>query len=151
VNDGLDNQIKTLHKMDYSPKLRMAMKEIKDILEKNDIAGLVVLHTPGHGEYTLKLNPSYSALKFEQALDKNGELVHGIRLKVDDISYPDPKERKQALSDTLNMVEILCNLSVAKADSLISMSESFQQAVKDSGIDVDHNHGKNTDSREIDN
>lgn len=127
------------------------MEEIKAVLNKHDIAGLIVLHTPGNGEFVLKLNPSYSALKMEQALDKDGNLVQGIRLKVDDKEYPDPQTRKKALSNTLNMVEILCNLSVAEADKLISMSEAFQSAVKKAGIDIDHTPGNHTDSREIDN
>lgn len=30
--------------MQYSPKLKVAMEEIKEILKKNDIAGFVVIH-----------------------------------------------------------------------------------------------------------
>lgn len=32
--------------MQYSPKLKVAMDEVKDVLKKYDIAGFVVLHTP---------------------------------------------------------------------------------------------------------
>jgi len=31
--------------MQYSPKLKKAMEEIKAILKRDDIAGIVVLHT----------------------------------------------------------------------------------------------------------
>lgn len=46
--------------MQYSPKLKKAMEEIKRILKDHDIAASVVLHTPGHSEYYLRINPSYS-------------------------------------------------------------------------------------------
>lgn len=46
--------------MQYSPKLKKAMAEIKAIADKYDIAAIVCLHTPGHGEYLLKVDPLYS-------------------------------------------------------------------------------------------
>jgi len=51
--------------MQYSPKLKVAMEEIKAILAKNDIAGMVLLHTPGHGEYFIKVDPTYSCAFIE--------------------------------------------------------------------------------------
>lgn len=51
--------------MQYSPKLKKAMELIKDILKDNDIAGIVVLHTPGHSEFLMGLETSYSCAKFE--------------------------------------------------------------------------------------
>lgn len=48
--------------MQYSPKLKAAMEEIKTILAKYDIGAMVVLHTPRHSEFLNKLNPSYSCI-----------------------------------------------------------------------------------------
>lgn len=47
--------------MQYSPKLKIAMDEIKQVLKKHDIAGFVVLHTPGFTEYLNRVDPSYSS------------------------------------------------------------------------------------------
>lgn len=49
--------------MQYSPKLKKAMEDIKKILHENDIAGFVVLHTPGFSEYLNRVDPSYSCAK----------------------------------------------------------------------------------------
>lgn len=51
--------------MNYSPKLRKAMEEIKDVLKKHDIAGFIAIHTPGHVEYSHNLMPSYSACNID--------------------------------------------------------------------------------------
>lgn len=48
--------------MQYSPKLKTAMEEIKAILAKHDIGAMVVLHTPGHSEFLNKIDPSYSCI-----------------------------------------------------------------------------------------
>jgi hypothetical protein len=50
--------------MDYSPKLREAARKIKQILKQANIAGCVVLHTPGYVEFFDELSPSYSAVKY---------------------------------------------------------------------------------------
>ena len=49
--------------MKSSPKLKKAMAEIQAILKENDIAGFVVLHTPGFSEYLNHLETSYSCAK----------------------------------------------------------------------------------------
>ena len=53
-------------KGEYSPKLKRAMKEIREIMTREDIGGLVVLNDgEGHGEYGLFLeDPSWSNIKF---------------------------------------------------------------------------------------
>ena len=48
------------------------MEEIKTLLEKNDIAASIVLHTPGYSEYLMHLTTTYSCAKVEP---------NGIRLK----------------------------------------------------------------------
>jgi hypothetical protein len=95
--------------MQYSPKLKTAMQEIKDILSKHDIAGVVVIHTPGHTEYLNKLNPTYSCVKvngdelrFKSKLaDYNGDkaawkkkttdsvdMMHGISTTLGNLAVP---------------------------------------------------------------
>jgi len=58
--------------VDYSPKLKEAMAEIKAVLEKHDIAGYVVLYENHLQEFLLKIDPSWSLCFFEEKDDKVG-------------------------------------------------------------------------------
>lgn len=81
--------------MQYSPKLKKAMEEIKIVLTNYDIAGFVVLNDgDGFGEYLNAVSPSYSCARVEQ----NG--IH-FKLKTADVG----KERaKEIAGGTFNMV-----------------------------------------------
>lgn len=138
-------------KMDYSPKLRQAMAEIKGILNKHDIAALVVLHTPGHGEHLLKLDPGYSSIKPFQTISENGEIEQGVRLQVDSTTHKTPEAKTKAITDSVNMVEIICTLAGQRVSHLFDLSDSIHDEFKKKGIDIDNTPGKSTDSREIDN
>lgn len=93
--------------MQYSPKLKKAMKEISDILDKHDIAGSVILHTPGHGEHLLKIDPKYSCAFFDNTPGKTGIRV---RTRLQEDYGGDARKRHQAQEDTVNMFDILSDL-----------------------------------------
>lgn len=80
--------------MQYSPKLKKAMEQIKDILKENDIAGFVVLHTPGFSEFLNHFETSYSAAKFMDG---------GVRLKINSKEIGIDRARIVA-RDSLNMM-----------------------------------------------
>ena len=48
-------------------RLKLARLEIEAILQKHDLAGAVVLHTPGMAEWFYQANPSYSCLTIDEA------------------------------------------------------------------------------------
>jgi len=92
--------------MQYDPKLKKAMQEIKTILDNYDIAGAVVLHSPGHGEHLIKINPSYSCAFFDHAPG-----AEGIRVRARLADYNgDAKKLHQAQEDTVNMFDIMSHL-----------------------------------------
>lgn len=125
--------------MQYNPKLKKAIKEIHDVLNKYDIAGLVLLHTPGHGEFVLKINPSYSALKFEDQ--------YRVRLKAKAEDFKDgEKGRDKALTDTSNMLQILYDMGSTNVNALYEMSSFVNNAVK-----ATHGEGKITGDQEQNN
>lgn len=100
--------------MQYSPKLKTAMEEVKAILKKHDIAGFVVLHTPGFAEYVNYVSPSYSCA----IVTENG--MH-FRLKQAEVG----KERAKLLAEgTYNMVTLLCDM-IAKHAMVYMEAQEF--------------------------
>src|SRR4051794_32984450 len=83
--------------MQYSPKLKAAAEEIKQVLKKYDIAATCVLHTPGAIEYLFRVDPSYSCAKVEGPLLK-------LRAKLHEDFKGDKKEQINTLTDTADML-----------------------------------------------
>lgn len=99
-----------------SLKLEKAMEEINDILRAHDIAGVVVLHTPGYAKYAVWIEPSYSIARMED---------NGVRVKTD------PKEdyntKKKKLEDTANMFSMLAETIGRVAMDMMEVSESVDR------------------------
>ncbi len=51
-------------------KLKIARTEIEAILRKHDLAGVVVLHTPGMTEFFYDVRPSYSCAWIDEAAQR---------------------------------------------------------------------------------
>lgn len=116
--------------MQYSPKLKKAMEEIKAVLKKHDIAGFAVLHTPGHVEYLNLINPSYSC-----ALLQDGQFK--VRLKTAEL--PGGKaQAKQLAEGTYNMVTLMTDIITMHAAGYID----FQKMLKEhwGGEEGDSSH-----------
>lgn len=106
--------------MQYSPKLKKATEEISKILEKHDIAGMIVLHTPGHSEYLLKIDPSYSCAQ----LSGDGLRVRA-RLKED--FNGDVAKFTQVKTDTSNMLELLSHTTGQMALNLMETADAVSK------------------------
>lgn len=106
--------------MQYSPKLKRVMAEIDAILKREDIAGLVVLHTPGHAELLTRLDPSYSCAKIEA----NGQLR--VRAKAEDFGG-DVNKRNEVLRNTSNMLKLLTHSSGPTVVGLMETSEKLDK------------------------
>jgi len=93
--------------MQYDPKLKKAKTEIEAILDKYDIGGAVVLHSPGFGEHFMKLDPSYSCAFYD-----NSPGVTGIRVRtrLQEDFNGNAAKRNQAQEDTVNMFDIFAEL-----------------------------------------
>lgn len=109
--------------MQYSPKLKKAMEDIKSILKKYDIAGSIVLHTPGFSEYLNHIDTSYSCAKME-----NG----GIRIR----SKGRPK---QHLADTVNMIT-----HFSETSGMVAMQYFQIKDMLSKHIDIDETDGTHT-------
>jgi hypothetical protein len=107
--------------MQFSPKLKRVMAEIQAILEREEIAGLVILHTPGHCEYNAHITPPYSCLK------KQG---NGYRLVSKlETHNGDKKAKQQQEANTANMLTLIgvaageCSLKILETSE--SVNETF--------------------------
>lgn len=81
--------------MQYSPKLKKAMEEIKSVLKKHDIAGFVVIHTPGFSENLNHITPSYSCAKM---------VTEGIQFKIESAKVGGKENATKIANDTYNMI-----------------------------------------------
>lgn len=100
--------------MQYSPKLKKAMQEIKAIISKYDIAASVVIHTPGHSEVLLKIDPTYSCAKIE------GD---SVIIKATSSEIPDKNIRHKRIEDTSNMLLMLAQVTGETSLQLWKLSE----------------------------
>lgn len=100
-------------------KLKVAAEEIKEILRKHDLAGVVSLHTPGHGEFFVHLNPSYSC-----AYMYNDEEVRFYSKRAD---YKTSEEQIEKQTSTANMLKILTDVTVFNFGILEHLSNSFDK------------------------
>lgn len=80
----------------HSPKLQIAALEIKEIMKKHDIAGIIDLYVPGFNEVVLKIDASFSVCEIDQ-LNKLK-----INRPIVDPSTPELERKKAA--DTINML-----------------------------------------------
>ncbi len=104
--------------MQYSPKLKNAAEEIKEILAKHDIAGMIVLHTPGHSEFVLDITPSYSCAWIQ------GGSLRFIAKKAE---YNSIEEWRQKVADTANMISLLSDTSAQLVMNMIKASEMIDE------------------------
>jgi len=80
------------------------MEKIKEVLKEHDIAGSIVLHTPGHGEYALVIDPSYSCAFYDPT---PGVLGIRVRTRLQEDYKGNVAKRNQAQEDTVNMFDSL--------------------------------------------
>ncbi len=107
--------------MQYSPKLKKAAEEIKQILSKYDIAANVILHTPGHSEYLLHITPTYSCAWLENNVVR-------FRARKEDYNGNE-MIRNQRISDTLNMLRLISDTAGKNALALLEVADQFDKKI----------------------
>lgn len=127
--------------MQYSPKLKKVMEEIKSLLEENDVAGHVVLHTPGHAEYLMHLTPSYSCLTIDEA---TGRVRFKSRLQED--HGGDVELQRKTLEGTANMLSSMTNVMGNNSLMIMKLSE-----IADHTFNTKHSPGQSSSSQQQNN
>jgi hypothetical protein len=86
----------------FDPRLKAAMSEIQEVLQRYDIGAAVALVSPTHSEYAYEL-PSWSVLRWEDPGD--GQVGLRLRSKREDFAT---RESQRAVTDaTVHLVEQL--------------------------------------------
>jgi hypothetical protein len=101
-------------------KLKVVAEEIKEILRKHDVAGVIALHSPGHGEHFIHINPSYSCAYM---YDDNE-----IRFYSKKSDYKNPEEQWKKQADTSNMLRILTDCTAFNFMGCEYLSKQFDKA-----------------------
>lgn len=112
------------------------MAEVKAVLDKYDIAGVAVLHTPGHTEYLMKIDPSYSCAKIQG---------QELRFKTKGLKLSKASKRKM-IADTSNMMHGLSHTTGHLSLNLMSGSDKLDRIAGTS-----HNNLGHTSQTELDN
>lgn len=128
--------------MQYSPKLKKAMAEIKAILERYDIGSVVVLHDVGFSEYHIKINPTYSVVKF----DRFGQTLEIVPLASKGDFNKGIKAYREKLLATSNMLNVLATVGGSVALNVLEASKQFDKLVG-----AEHFPGEYLSQSEIDN
>jgi hypothetical protein len=102
-------------------KLKVAAEEIKEVLRKHDLAAAVALHSPGHGEYFVHINPSYSCAYM---YNDNEVRFHSKR-----VDYKTAEEQIQKQSDTANMMNVLTDTIAFLFSNISFMSKKFDSLI----------------------
>jgi hypothetical protein len=118
--------------MKFDPKLKNAMKDIKAILDKYDINGSIVLHSPGFGEHFMKVDASYSCAKIEPS-------PQGLQFKI-----KAKKEELQKIEDTVNTIIIIDDLISYHQDVCLQVMKSVKQT-----LEIDAQKGDHTNDQEL--
>jgi len=82
------------------PKLKTAAAEIEAILQKHDVAGLVILSSPTHLEYQLHVAARWSCCLNED----HGEKGKAIRIKALRADYPSKEAQAETLKNTVGLI-----------------------------------------------
>lgn len=122
--------------MQYSPKLKKAMREIETILKAHDIAGSVVLHTPGYSEYLLHVFASYSCMTIDPV---KGHIRTGARLKED--FNGDKIAWHKKINETVNMVVHFRDVSAKQHEIFNHLAKQLKKHV-----DIIEDNGEHTDN-----
>lgn len=115
------------------------MKQIQIILKQNDVAGILLLHSPGFGEHLVNINTSYSCAKIE------GDNLR-VKAKLQEDFQGNKTKQVQVLTDTCNMFAILRDMNFPILQGINDMSKKMDDLLEAShtgGNDTSHTSQNN--------
>ena len=105
-------------------RLKVARLEIEAVLRKHDLAGVVVLHTPGMAEFFYDIRPSYSCAWIDES-------VPMLRLKSKVADYAgDARAQQHDQAATANMARALAEDLSHAAQMFVGVAHVIDRAFK---------------------
>lgn len=95
-----------------------AIEEIKAVLAKYDLAGMIVVQSPNESAFLHKIDPSWSCAKFEER--PNGTMV---RIKAKRAEYPTKEAHQNTVTATTGMIFSFMNQSARTHEQMTSVAE----------------------------
>jgi len=86
-----------MSKKNYDQRLKNIRKKIEKILTEADVAGLIVLQSDTHAEFSMKIDANWSVAKFEH----DGK---GIRVRSKKEDFESPEEQHRCTQATIGML-----------------------------------------------
>lgn len=114
------------------PKCIEAMEEIKAVLTKHDLAGVILLQSATHGEFLYELSPSWSCARLVDG---------GIRVRSKLVDYPSAEAQKKSQEETVGML-------AGFVDMLASAEDDLFKVVRMLSTRVDFSHFTRRESQE---
>lgn len=81
------------------PLLKTAAEEIKAILKKHDIAGVMMLQSPDGAEFVRVIDPTWSCAKIQDT-----PMGPAIRIKAHHSEFPNKEAQQKCVEQTIGMV-----------------------------------------------
>ena len=97
------------------PKLVELGKEIGALLKKNDVVGVVILHSENFSEYVMEVEASWTCFRWEKGPDGK---TNGLRILSNATVEPDIQKRKWRLTNSMGVI-------VSNIDIINMMKERF--------------------------
>jgi len=108
------------------PKLKIAAAEIEAILQKHDIAGIVMLQSPSHLEYIMAIAPSWSCCWIEDY----GNGAKAMRVKAKREDFPSKAAHVEALGNSIGMILGFTDCCESMRRNLAAVAETIATKTK---------------------
>jgi hypothetical protein len=108
------------------PKLKTAAAEIEAILQRHDIAGIIMLNSLTHMEFLMCIAPSWSCCWIED----RGEAGKVMRVKALRADYPSKEAHSDTLKNTVGMIMGFVDCCESMTRNLTAVAEAIARKVE---------------------
>lgn len=116
--------------LDADPKLKTIAAEIRKLLDKHQVGGAFQLASSTHAEFGMEL-PKWSAIWFEEVPDDT-------TLRLMRIKSSSEMDGHQHLESSAHLLLSMRDMMMSQCADLMSHCEVLENALKDSGIEMEH-------------
>lgn len=106
--------------MNYDPKLKEAMAEMKAVMKKHDIAGALALVSKTHSEYLYHF-PTWSAAQLTE---------DGIRFRAKSSEHQSKEAAQQALIESLHVILQIVDLSTKAVEDMGQLIKQIREVIE---------------------